>query len=80
MSAECLAAAEDIYATAAKKRMVKRQIAAAAELYKTTGNNKYLTDIVSQKEYILANISSTAWAVGMVYHTNNDQECPQGDG
>ena len=74
MSAECLAAAEDIYTTAAKKRMVSDRIAAAAELYKTTGNNKYLTDIVSQKEYILANISSTAWAVGMVYDKITDQE------
>lgn len=72
MSAECLAAAEDIYATAAKKKMVSDRIAAAAELYKSTGNGKYLSDIVAQKEYILANISATAWAVGMVYDKISD--------
>lgn len=72
MSAECLLAAENIYTTAAKKKMVSDRIAAAAELYTTTGNGKYLSDIVSQKEYILANISSTAWAVGMVYDKITD--------
>ncbi|HUX95088.1 MAG TPA: glycoside hydrolase family 9 protein [Bacteroidales bacterium] len=72
MSAECLAAAEDIYSTAAKKKMVGERIAAAAELFITTGDNKYITDIVSQKEYILANMSRTAWAVGMVYDKITD--------
>ena len=67
MSLECLNAAEDIYATAAKKRMVGERIAAAAELFMTTGKSQYLADIISQKEYILANMGRTAWAVGMVY-------------
>jgi hypothetical protein len=72
MATECLSAAEDIYSTAAKKRMVGERIAADAELFKTTGNVKYLNDIVSQKEYILANMSRTAWAVGMVYDKITD--------
>jgi hypothetical protein len=72
MSAECLKAAEDIYSTAASKKMVSEKIAAAAELFLTTGNSKYLSDIVSQKEYILANMSRTAWAVGMVYEKISD--------
>ncbi len=67
MAAECLKAAEEIYSTASKKKMVNDRIAAAAELYLTTGNNKYLSDIISQKDYILANMQGTAWAVGMVY-------------
>ena len=72
MSAECLKAAEEIYSTAAKKRMVSEKIAAAAELFITTGKSQYLTDIVAQKEYILANMSRTAWAVGMVYDKITD--------
>jgi endoglucanase len=72
MSAECLMAAEDIYSTAAKKKMVSEKIGAAAELFLTTGNTKYLTDIVTQKEYILANMGRTAWAVGMVYDKITD--------
>jgi hypothetical protein len=73
MSLECLNAAEDIYATAAKKRMVGERIAAAAELFMTTGKSQYLADIISQKEYILANMGRTAWAVGMVYSKITDQ-------
>jgi hypothetical protein len=74
MSAECLAAAKDIYETAAKKRMVGDRIGAAAELYRTTGDNRYLADIVAQKDFILANMTRTAWAVGMVYDKITDQE------
>ncbi|HBH85339.1 MAG: hypothetical protein A2X03_01385 [Bacteroidetes bacterium GWA2_40_15] len=73
MSAECLKAAEEIYSIAAKKRMVNERIAAAAELFLTTGNSKYLSDIVAQKDYILANMPRTAWAVGMVYDKITDQ-------
>lgn len=72
MSAECLAAATDIYEKAIKKKMVNERIAADAELFKTTGDTKYLTDIVSQKEYIISNIARTAWAVGMVYEKITD--------
>lgn len=72
MSAECLLAAEDIYSTAAAKKMVSDRIGAAAELFLTTGNNKYLTDIVSNKDFILANMPGTAWAVGMVYDKITD--------
>jgi endoglucanase len=67
LSAECLQAAEDLYAVSAKKAMVDQRIAAAAELYITTGNKKYLDGIVSQKDYILSHMPGTAWAVGMVY-------------
>ena len=72
MAAECLKAAEEIYSTAAKKKMVSDRIAAAAELYLTTGNSIYLSDIIAQKDYILANMQGTAWAVGMVYDKITD--------
>jgi endoglucanase len=67
MAAECLTAAEELYAVSAKKTMVDGRIAAAAELFKTTGNKKYLDAITSQKDYILAHMQGTAWAVGMIY-------------
>jgi endoglucanase len=67
MAAECLTAAEELYAVSAKKAMVDGRIAAAAELFKTTGNKKYLDAITSQKDYILAHMQGTAWAVGMIY-------------
>ncbi len=56
----------------AKKAMVDERIAAAAELFNTTGNKKYLDAITSQKEYILSNMPGTAWAVGMVYKNITD--------
>jgi hypothetical protein len=74
MSAECLKAAEEIYAVTAKKKMVSEKIAAAAELYITTGKTNYLSDITLQKDFILANMGSTAWAVGMIYDKITDQE------
>ena len=49
MAAECLKAAEDLYVVSAKKAMADERIAAAAELYTTTGNKKYLDAITSQK-------------------------------
>ena len=67
MAGECLMAAEELYAVSAKKAIVDGRIAAAAELFKTTGNKKYLDAITSQKEYIIAHMQGTAWAVGMIY-------------
>ena len=52
--------------------MVDERIAAAAELFTTTGNKKYLDAITSQKEYILAHMPGTAWAVGMIYKNITD--------
>ncbi len=72
-AAECLAAAEEIFNTSGKKEMVNEYVAAAAELYITTKNNKYLDAIISKKDYILANMKGTAWAVGMVYKDITDQ-------
>ncbi len=69
---ECLKAAEDLYQTASKKEMVNERIQAAAELYKATKNKKYLDDIVAQKEFILAHMQGTAWAVAMVYNDISD--------
>lgn len=74
MSAECLTAAEEIYAVTSKKKMVSEKIAASAELFLTTRKNTYLSDIIVQKDFILSNIGSTAWAVGMVYDKITDQE------
>lgn len=73
MASECLKAAEVLYDTASKKKMVDARIAAAAELYITTNNKKYIDDITLQKEYILAHMKGTAWAVGMIYKNISDQ-------
>ncbi|MDP4221822.1 MAG: glycoside hydrolase family 9 protein [Bacteroidota bacterium] len=72
MSDECLKAAEDLYLTACKKEMVNERIQAAAELYITTKSIKFLDDITSQKEFILAHMQGTAWAVAMVYNNITD--------
>lgn len=64
---ECLEAAEALYEISSKKEMVADRISAAAELYLSTGDNKYLEAITAQKEYILDHIENTAWAVGRVY-------------
>jgi len=77
MAAECLRAAEDLYVISAKKAMTEERIAAAAELYNTTGNRKYLDAITSQKEYILSHMPGTAWAVGMVYKSITDSRFRQ---
>jgi endoglucanase len=77
MAQECLKAAEDLYVISAKKAMVDERIAAAAELFNTTGNRKYIDAITSQKEYILSHMSGTAWAVGMVYTNITDAKFRQ---
>jgi hypothetical protein len=77
MAAECLKAAEELYVTSARKAMVDERIAAAAELFTTTGNKKYLDAIISQKEYIIAHMPGTAWAVGMIYKNITDAKFRQ---
>jgi endoglucanase len=72
MAEECLKAAEELYTVSASKDMVDERIAAAAELYLTTHNNKYLDAIISQKQHILAHMPGTAWAVGMIYDKITD--------
>jgi hypothetical protein len=72
MSTECINAAEDLFEKASKKAMVDDRIAAAAELFITTSNKKYTEAITAQKDYILAHMKGTAWAVGMVYKSIND--------
>jgi hypothetical protein len=72
MAAECQKAAEDIFMISGQKTMVDELIAAAAELYITTNNKTYLDAITSQKDYILAHMQGTAWAVGMVYEKISD--------
>lgn len=72
-AAECLNAAEKLFDISSLKEMVNERVVAAAELYLTTGNNKYLEAIVSQKEYILSHMAGTAWAVGKVYKNIQDQ-------
>ena len=72
MSAQCLKAAEELYVVSAKKAIVDERIAAAAELFTTTGNKKYLEAITAQKDYILAHMPGTAWAVGMIYKDITD--------
>lgn len=73
MASECLKAAEDIYNKASLKQMVGQRIAAAAELFKTTKDKKYLEAITSQKDFILGHMQQTAWVVGMVYKDISDQ-------
>lgn len=77
MAAECLQAAEDLYGVSARKPMTDERIAAAAELFTTTGNKKYLDAIISQKEYILSHMQGTAWAVGMIYKNIKDSKFRQ---
>lgn len=77
MSAECLKAAEDLYVVSAKKAMVDERIAAAAELFTTTGNKKYLDAIILQKDYIISHMQGTAWAVGMIYKNITDTKFRQ---
>ena len=76
-AAECLKTAEDLFVISAKKPMVDERIAAAAELFKTTGDKKYLDAITTQKDYILAHMPGTAWAVGMVYKDITDPKFRQ---
>jgi hypothetical protein len=77
MAGECLKAAEELYVVSAKKAMTEERIAAAAELFTTTGNKKYLDAITSQKDYILTHMQGTAWAVGMVYKNITDSRFRQ---
>jgi endoglucanase len=76
-AAECLKAAEELYSVSARKPMVDEKIAAAAELYKTTGNKKYIDAITSQREYIVSHMQGTAWAVGMIYMDITDTKFRQ---
>jgi endoglucanase len=76
-SAECIRVAEELYTVSVKKPMVDERIAAAAELYTTTGNKKYLDAIIAQKDYILAHMPGTAWAVGMIYKNITDPKFRQ---
>jgi len=72
-ASECLDAAEKLFDISSQKEMVNERIAAAAELYVTTGKSKYLDAITSQKDYILSHMPGTAWAVGRVYKDITDQ-------
>jgi hypothetical protein len=71
-AAECLDAAEKLFDITCQKDMVNERIAAAAELFITTGKSKYLDAIISQKDYILSHMDGTAWAVGRVYKDISD--------
>jgi len=73
LARECLQAAEDLYVISSKKEMVDDRIAAAAELYIATQDIKYLDAINEQKDYILENMSGTAWAVGRVFSSIEDE-------
>ena len=73
-AAECLKAAEEIFEISGKKEMVNEYVSAAAELFITTKNKKYLDAIILKKDYILTHMNGTAWAVGMVYKDIKDQD------
>lgn len=73
LSAECLQAAEKLYVISSKKDMVAERVAADAELYITTQDQKYLDDITGQQDYILEHMSRAAWAVGRVYKSITDE-------
>jgi endoglucanase len=73
LARECLDAASNLYAISSRKEMVDDRVAAAAELYLATMDQKYLDAITEQKDYILQNMAGTAWAVGRVYASITDE-------
>jgi hypothetical protein len=73
LAEESLAAAEALFEISSKKEMVSGFISAAAELYLTTKDKKYLDAIVARKDFIMSHMASTAWAVGMLYKHIKDE-------
>lgn len=73
LSAECLRIAREIYNSTREKEPLHR-LAAAVELYKTTGENTYSDWIISHRENIVTKIDRTGWVVAPVLAKLNNKK------
>jgi hypothetical protein len=74
LAEESLAAAKALFEITSKKEMVADHISAAAELYLATKDKKYLDAIIDNKDFIMSNVSTSAWAVGRIYEHIQDAD------
>jgi hypothetical protein len=73
MAQEALDAAMAIYQQGfSRATKIEHKTFAAAELYLTTKNKKYLTDILPLKDQIIAKVDEAAWPLGRVLHAIED--------
>ncbi len=74
MSAEALAVAKDVYAKAkGREKHAGSRIPALAELYLATGDAAYLSELVSMKDQVVADIARSGWSVGQVIDKISDE-------
>ncbi|HEY6528912.1 MAG TPA: glycoside hydrolase family 9 protein, partial [Cellvibrionaceae bacterium] len=74
MAQEAQAAAIDIYQKSfSRATKIDKKAFAAAELYLSTRDKKYLADIVPLKDQIVANIAEAGWPLGRVLNDIDDK-------
>ncbi len=78
LSVQSLEAAQELFEiTRVNDRSRSAKIHAAAELYLTTKEKKYKDFLLSEKEYIVANISRVGWYIGRAEKAMNDKAFTQ---
>lgn len=76
LAAECLEIAEICYSRSEQiqNRRPDGRIQCAVELYLATGKDKYKDYVLSQQEYIVKNITGTAWYIGRFDKAANNRK------
>lgn len=75
MSQDALAAAVDIYQKSfSRATKIDDKTFAIAELFLTTGDKKYITDLLPLKNQIIEKIGEAAWPLGRIMSSINDKD------
>ena len=75
MSQDALAAAIDLYQKAfTRANKIKNKTFAIAELFLTTGDRKYLADLLPLKTQVVAQVAEAGWPLGRILAHIDDQE------
>ena len=75
MAARCLKAATELYAgnQTISRRTASGKINAAAELFLTTNDKKYLNDILGMKDQVISSISRTGVSIARIWDRIDDE-------
>ncbi len=76
LATKSLQAAEEIYAMDREdsRRGASSKIAAAVELYLTTGNEKYMNDLVEMQDQIVRGIGNSGWTVARIFNKSKNED------
>lgn len=76
LAARALNAAEEIYAMDRENSQwgASAKIGAAVELFLTTGNEKYINDLVAMQEQVVKNVGRSGWTIARILKSSNKPE------